>query len=185
MKLLALNDEAISTFEFEIILIPEENIPIQLPYTTRTDMACKFPNEVVFSTNLAKYIANISTMKLSFSVLTSTGIIENQPIDFLFTNGFTFSGWNEYIFSYVTFIPLINDKKTIVPQEMVLKFSDNLFSSKLTLDNVKFIHGLSHTDQEKAITKYKTNCYPVIEVSNMYMIEISNLILENFIYPDK
>lgn len=73
-KLHALNEESISNFEFEIILIPEENVEINFSSMTRTVKACRFPNEVIISTNFAKYIANISTMQLYFSVLTGQGI---------------------------------------------------------------------------------------------------------------
>ncbi|KAL4450791.1 hypothetical protein ABPG74_011633 [Tetrahymena malaccensis] len=183
-QLNALNGEGVSTFEYEILIIPEQNVSINIQSNTHVyENVCRFPNEIVFTNSLAKYIANINSMKLSFSILTSAGVQENVELAFLYTNGFTFSGWNEFYFSYLTFIPLLNLKKGIIPTDMLIKFSDNLFNSKVIFNQINFIHGIDLDAQQDTFNKFKTNCFPVIEVANMQILQIINLKLQNFFYP--
>ncbi|EAS01067.2 transmembrane protein, putative (macronuclear) [Tetrahymena thermophila SB210] len=183
-QLNAINGEGISTFEYEILIIPEQNVSINIQSNTNVyENVCRFPNEITFTNSLAKYVANINSMKLSFSILTSAGVKQNVELAFLYTNGFTFSGWNEFYFSYLTFIPLLNLKKGILPNDMLIKFSDNLFNSKVTFNQINFIHGVDLDTQQNTFKKLKTNCYPVIEVANMQVLQIIDLKLQNFFYP--
>ncbi|KAL4478475.1 hypothetical protein ABPG74_006710 [Tetrahymena malaccensis] len=179
----ALNEENVSIIEFEILFVPEIK-----DYTTNDGTqksqanVCTFTSDVYFSLNLAKYIANIKKLSLTFKSLNpKTGLIGQDYLDFFITQ-FNFQGWNYFSFINMSFLPVYSIKPFVSLKNMLFDFSNNLFTSQLFFTNIQFISGFDFKKQQSLLQSSGNIFCPVIDTHNMSYISLQQVKVFNFVY---
>ncbi|KAL4488635.1 hypothetical protein ABPG73_020334 [Tetrahymena malaccensis] len=179
---LALNEENVSNIEFELLFVPYYQQYTTSDKTTKSANTCLFPNDVNFSLQIAQHIANINVLSLTFKTVDpQTGNIGSDPMD-LFITQFSFSGWNFFEFENINFLPMYSLKSTVPLKNMLLDFSNNLFSSQLFLTDVTFSSGYDMAKQQTLLNSAKTIFCPVIDLYNINYIQLQNVKVSNFVY---